>query len=126
MSPAIALLATAKTLQAMRAFKRSTVCVKSPIDRIPVAVPLLSFEGRETYGRQQNHVVVVAGDTVARVKGIYLLPVGLPVSNSFGINTRVSAINSHKTLKHLENLNKTNLQNVCTLPLPLTEVLLSV
>jgi hypothetical protein len=50
--------ATGNTWQATRAFTRSTVDVKSPVDRNAVAFPLLSPEGRETEGRQQNHAAI--------------------------------------------------------------------
>jgi hypothetical protein len=42
----------------MRTFTQSAGCVKSPVDRITVALPHLWLKDRETYGRQQNHVVV--------------------------------------------------------------------
>ena len=48
---------TENTWQAVRAFTRSTVCVKSPVDRITVVFPLLSLEDGKTYERQ-NHAAV--------------------------------------------------------------------
>ena len=38
--------------------QRQRISCKSPVDRIAVAVPLLSLEVWQTYGRQQNHLVV--------------------------------------------------------------------
>jgi hypothetical protein len=46
---------TENTRPATRAVTGSTVCVKSPIDRITVTFPLLVLKDRETNWRQQNH-----------------------------------------------------------------------
>ena len=50
---------TENTWQAVRAFIRSTVCVKYPVDRITVDFTVLSLEEREreTVGRERNHAV---------------------------------------------------------------------
>jgi hypothetical protein len=38
--------------------QRQRIRCKSPVDRVAVAFPLLSLEVWQTYGRQQNHLVV--------------------------------------------------------------------
>ena len=57
-SPANGLPTTENTWRAMRAFTGSTTRVKSPVDRITVAFPLLSLTDRKTDGRHQAHAEV--------------------------------------------------------------------